>query len=51
MKPFLGAVVVALLMAVGAAFVLERQYLTPSYEAFATGGARIESQQNARGWF
>ncbi len=39
MRAFLCAVVVALGIAVGAAFILET-YQTPSGDAFATSGAR-----------
>lgn len=43
MKPFLGAVAVAILMALIASMVIEQNYQTASYERFTTTGARITS--------
>lgn len=41
MKAFLLSVVVALVVAFGAAFLLDGQFQTNSYAAFTTEGARI----------
>lgn len=43
MMPFLSAVAVAIIMAVGASFVLEREFGATSPEAYTTSGARITS--------
>jgi hypothetical protein len=41
MKAFLSAVVVAVVIAVGAAFVLDGNYQQSAYSAFATDGVRL----------
>ncbi|WP_322894214.1 MULTISPECIES: hypothetical protein [unclassified Yoonia] len=41
MKAFLFAVVFAVIVAVGASFVLQGTFQQPSYAAFATEGARV----------
>jgi hypothetical protein len=41
MKAFLASVTVAVVVAVGAAMVLDGNYQTPSSDAFATEGARV----------
>ncbi|MCC5983140.1 MAG: hypothetical protein JJU42_02140 [Rhodobacteraceae bacterium] len=41
MKVFLAAVVFAVALAIGAAFVLDGSYQQPSYAAFTTEGARV----------
>ncbi len=51
MPSFITAIVFAVAVALGAAFVLDRQFFQPSYEAFATSGARIEPQGNAQRLF
>jgi hypothetical protein len=43
MKAFLGAVVVAIALAYGAAVVLNQYFQTPVHSAFTTEGARITS--------
>lgn len=42
MKPFAAAVVFAVIVAVGASFVLNGSYQTPAHAAFATEGARVD---------
>jgi hypothetical protein len=43
MPSFLTAVIFAVIVAAGAAFVLERQFLEPAEQAFTTTGARLSS--------
>lgn len=41
MKAFLSAVVVALVVAIGAHFVMDRTYQQSAYSAFTTDGVRL----------
>jgi hypothetical protein len=41
MPSFLTAIIFAVLVAAGAAFVLDRQFLEPVDQAFTTTGARL----------
>jgi hypothetical protein len=43
MTPFLSAVVAVVVIAVGAAFVLDREFQASAPEKFTTSGARITS--------
>ncbi|HUF44674.1 MAG TPA: hypothetical protein VMN43_04985 [Aestuariivirgaceae bacterium] len=42
MKAFLSAVVVSLVVAVGAAFILDGTFQRPSSEAYTTSGVRLD---------
>jgi len=42
MKAFVAAAIVAILAAVGAAFVLDGTFQTTAYQAFTTEGARLD---------
>lgn len=41
MKAFLSAIVVATVVAIGAAYLLDGEYQQTSYEVFTTSGARL----------
>lgn len=41
MKAFLASVLFAVILAVGAAMVLDNNFQVPSYSAFTTEGARV----------
>lgn len=48
MKAFLAAVVVSIIVATGAAYVLDNQFQTTSTTAFTTSGARVDDSSNSR---
>jgi hypothetical protein len=50
MKAFVAAVVVAVVMAAGAAYVLDTRVQTSSADAFRTDGARPDPERARRAW-